>query len=89
MTLLNDTQLVLAHERTHAPSQAAMRQLRYPFMGFYLQELFFHENSYLSKIVNFREQLEDAETAKLSALKGRHTLESELNDLRMEVSNFK
>ena len=43
----------------------------------------------LSKIFNFREQLEDAETAKLSALKGRHTLESELNDLRMEVSYFK
>ncbi|CAJ0928533.1 unnamed protein product, partial [Mesorhabditis belari] len=39
-------------------------------------------------IRQLREQLEDAEAAKLSALKGRHGLESELNELHTQIEQL-
>jgi thiamine pyrophosphate-dependent acetolactate synthase large subunit-like protein len=38
-----------------------------------------------SLIRQLREQMEEAEAAKLSALKGRHSLEGELSELRTQV----
>lgn len=38
-----------------------------------------------SLVRQLKEQLEDAEAAKLSALKSRHSLESEISDLRNQV----
>ncbi|KAK6057719.1 M protein repeat protein [Cooperia oncophora] len=41
-----------------------------------------------SLLRQLRDQLEDAEAAKMSALKGRHGLESELNEVRVQIAEL-